>query len=73
VILEISQKFSNSFSVHLGEVVLMAAVHEDLNFCAVKLSNLCYDAQMLTRFEPTQTIVQKILKYCAPDSDFSVS
>lgn len=33
----------------------MTALHKYLSFCAVKLSNLCYGAQMLTRFEPTRT------------------
>jgi len=59
LILEISQKFSSSFSVYIDEAVLATAVHEVLSSGAVKLSSLCYGAQMLTRFETTRTSVNK--------------
>jgi hypothetical protein len=59
MILEISQTFLSSFSVHIDEAVLTTVVQEVLSSGAVKRSNLCYGAQMLTRFETTHTIVSK--------------
>jgi hypothetical protein len=60
--MEISQIFLSSFNVHLDEELLTIAVHEDPSFCAVKLSNLCSGAQMLTRFEETRKCRAQKLK-----------